>query len=148
MGYQKYIRYERDLNKFLRHILYNKSFSKTFYLDLHIIYFYLLHFKFKGHFCGEDIYFIKESKTGYERIDIIGICEDIVKVEKKFYRVLGVDKMVLIISFIIYFVLCNFIYVILNEVLVDFNIVDCAFLAAFTYITFLVSLIIATLIAQ
>lgn len=56
--------------------------------------------------------------------------------------------MVLIISFIIYFVLCNFIYVILKEVLVDFNIVDCAFLTAFTYITYLVSLIIATLIAQ
>lgn len=115
MGYQNFIAYKKDLNlnEFLRYILYNKSFSKTFYLDLHIIYFYLLKFKFKGHFCGEDIYFIKESKTGYERIDIIGICEDIVK-----------------------------------EVLVDFNIVDCAFLTAFTYITYLVSLIIATLIAQ
>ena len=84
MGYQNFIAYKKDLNlnEFLRYILYNKSFSKTFYLDLHIIYFYLLKFKFKGHFCGEDIYFIKESKTGYERIDIIGICEDTVKVEK------------------------------------------------------------------
>lgn len=78
MGYRNFIEYKKDLNliEFLRYILYNKSFSKTFYLDLH------MKFKFKGHFCGEDIYFIKESKTGYERIDIIGICEDIVKVEK------------------------------------------------------------------
>lgn len=56
--------------------------------------------------------------------------------------------MVLIISFIIYFVLCNSIYVILKKILVDFNIVDCAFLIAFTYIICLVSLIITTLIAQ
>lgn len=56
--------------------------------------------------------------------------------------------MVLIISFIIYFVLCSSLYVILKELFVDFNIVDCAFLAAFTYITCLVSLIITTLIVQ
>lgn len=84
MGYRNCIEYKKELNlnKFLGHMLYNKSFSETFYLDLHIIYFYLLKFKFKGHFCGEDVYFIKESKIGYERIDIINICEDIVKVEK------------------------------------------------------------------
>lgn len=56
--------------------------------------------------------------------------------------------MVLIISFIIYFVLCSSIYVILKEILVDFNIVDCAFLTAFIYILSIVSLIIATLIVQ
>lgn len=83
-GYRNFIEYKKELNlnKFLGYMLYNKSFSETFYLDLHIIYFHLLKFKFKGHFCGEDIYFIKESKTGYERIDIIAICEDTVKVEK------------------------------------------------------------------
>lgn len=56
--------------------------------------------------------------------------------------------MVFTISFIIYFVVCSLVYEILKEVLVDFDIGDCAFLAAFTYITCLVSLIITTLIAQ